>query len=44
MNEQYWGEKKIIPPKKTGGESTDKHISVQDNKIYYYSGLIVIVL
>ena len=39
MNEQYWGEKKIIPPKKTGGESTDKHISVQDNKIYYYSGV-----
>ena len=38
--EKYWGEKqKQTPIKKTGGESNEKHISVQDNKIYFYSGV-----
>ena len=38
--ESNWGEKKIRQPsKKVGVEVTEKHISVQDNKIYYYSGV-----
>jgi ATP-dependent Clp endopeptidase proteolytic subunit ClpP len=36
--ERYWGEKKQSV-KKTNGDSNDKHISVQDNKIYFYSGV-----
>ena len=38
--EKYWGEKKkTSTPRKTGGEVSEKHISVQDNKIYFYSGV-----
>jgi ATP-dependent Clp endopeptidase proteolytic subunit ClpP len=38
--ERYWGEKQKKPaPRKAGGESNEKHISVQDNKIYFYSGV-----
>ena len=36
--ERYWGEKKQ-PVKRTNGDDNDKHISVQDNKIYFYSGV-----
>ena len=36
--ERYWGEKKQ-PVKKTNGDNNEKHISVQDNKIYFYSGV-----
>ena len=36
--ERYWGEKKQ-PVKKTNGDLNEKHISVQDNKIYFYSGV-----
>ena len=39
MVEKYWGEKK--PPVKKGaqpnGVKPEKHISVHENKIYYYS-------
>ena len=39
MNGKYWGEKKT-PARKAGQNSnTDKHISVQENKIYYYSSV-----
>ena len=37
--ERYWGEKKSTPPRKSGTEATEKHISVQDNKVYFYSGV-----
>ena len=37
--EKYWGEKKVTQPRKSGTEATEKHISVQDNKIYFYSGV-----
>ena len=38
--ERHWGEKqKKSTPRKTGGEVSEKHISVQDNKIYFYSGV-----
>ena len=37
--ERHWGEKKVQPKRKTSGEATEKHISVQDNKIYFYSGV-----
>ena len=38
--ERYWGEKqKKSTPRKAGGEVNEKHISVQDNKIYFYSGV-----
>ena len=37
--ERHWGEKQKPAPRKAGGESSEKHISVQDNKIYYYSGV-----
>jgi len=36
--ERYWGEKKQSV-KKTNGDNNEKHISVQDNKIYFYSGV-----
>jgi len=36
--ERYWGEKKESI-NKTNGENNEKHISVQDNKIYFYSGV-----
>ena len=34
--ERYWGEKKVKPIRKTAGEVVEKHISLQDNKIYFY--------
>ncbi len=42
MNEKYWGEQK--PPAKKGaqppnGGKPEKHISVHENKIYYYAGV-----
>jgi len=37
--ERHWGEKQKQRPRKAGGEVTEKHISVQDNKIYFYSGV-----
>jgi len=38
--ERHWGEKqKKQTPRKAGGEAAEKHISVQDNKIYFYSGV-----
>jgi len=38
--ERHWGEKqKKSTPRKVGGEASEKHISVQDNKIYFYSGV-----
>ena len=40
MNEKYWGEKKSptksAPP---NGGKAEKHISVHENKIYYYAGV-----
>jgi len=36
--ERYWGEKKESM-NKTNGDPNEKHISVQDNKIYFYSGV-----
>ena len=35
--ERHWGERKS--PKKAGTANNEKHITVQDNKIYYYSGV-----
>ena len=35
----HWGIKKEKAPRKAGGEATEKHISVQDNRIYFYSGV-----
>ena len=35
----HWGVKKEKTPRKAGGEATEKHISVQDNRIYFYSGV-----
>ena len=37
--ERHWGEKQKPTPRKAGAEATEKHISVQDNKIYFYSGV-----
>jgi len=38
--ERHWGEKqKKQTPRKAAGDATEKHISVQDNKIYFYSGV-----
>ena len=37
--ERHWGEKQKQTPRKVGGEAAEKHISVQDNKIYFYSGV-----
>ena len=41
MNEKYWGEKKSPAKKATqpNGGKPEKHISVHENKIYYYSGV-----
>ena len=36
--ERYWGEKKQSV-NTTNGDNNEKHISVQDNKIYFYSGV-----
>ena len=38
--ERHWGvKKKTSTSRKAGGEVSEKHISVQDNKIYFYSGV-----
>ena len=37
--ERHWGEKQKQAPRKAGGEANEKHISVQDNKIYFYAGV-----
>lgn len=39
MVERHWGEKKSSTRKSTQSSSSDKHISVQENKIYYYSSV-----
>ena len=41
MVEKYWGEKKSPKPKSTSPNSGKpaKHISVHENKIYYYAGV-----
>ena len=41
MNEKYWGEKKSPAKKATqpNGGKPEKHISVHENKIYYYAGV-----
>ena len=36
--QRYWGEKKAVPKRKAG-DANEKHISVQDNKIYFYAGV-----
>ena len=38
MMERYWGERKQSA-NTTSGDNNEKHISVQDNKIYFYSGV-----
>ena len=35
----HWGVKKEKSPRKAGTEANEKHISVQDNRIYFYSGV-----
>jgi ATP-dependent protease ClpP protease subunit len=37
--EKYWGSKEEKPTRKLNADANEKHISVQDNKIYYYSGV-----
>ena len=39
MNDKYWGEKKSPQKKDAQNTPTDKHISVHENKIYYYAGV-----
>ena len=39
MNEKYWGEKKPSQKKSAQGSPPDKHISVHENRVYYYSGV-----
>ena len=41
MDEKYWGEKKSPAPKSAqpNGGKPEKHISVHENKIYYYAGV-----
>ena len=39
MNEKYWGEVKKTPKKAVQKASDEKHISVHENKIYYYAGV-----
>ena len=41
MNGKYWGEKKSPAPKSVSpnGGKPEKHISVHENKIYYYAGV-----
>ena len=35
----HWGVKKPKTLRKAAGDANEKHISVQDNKIYFYSGV-----
>ena len=37
--ERHWGEKQKQTPRKADAAVSEKHISVQDNKIYFYSGV-----
>ena len=41
MNEKYWGEKKppVTKDAQPNGGKPEKHISVHENKIYYYSNV-----
>ena len=39
MNEKYWGEVKKTSKKAVQKPGDEKHISVHENKIYYYSGV-----
>ena len=39
MNEKYWGEVKKTPKKNVQKSGDEKHISVHENKIYYYAGV-----
>ena len=39
MNEKYWGEVKKTPKKAVQKPGDEKHISVHENKIYYYAGV-----
>ena len=39
MMNRHWGEKKLQSKKSAQNVSPEKHISVQDNKIYYYAGV-----
>jgi ATP-dependent protease ClpP protease subunit len=41
MERKYWGEKKSPAPKSASpnGGKPEKHISVHENKIYYYAGV-----
>ena len=39
MMNRHWGDKKLKSKKSAQNVSPEKHISVQDNKIYYYSGV-----
>ena len=39
MNDKYWGEKKPSQKKDAQNTPADKHISVHENKIYYYAGV-----
>jgi len=38
MDEKYWGEKKLNKKKNTKSNE-EKHIAVNENKIYYYAGV-----
>ena len=39
MMNRHWGDKKLKSKKSAQNVSPEKHISVQDNKIYYYAGV-----
>ena len=39
MNEKYWGEVTKTPKKNVQKPGDEKHISVHENKIYYYAGV-----
>ncbi len=39
MNGKYWGEVKKTPKKTAQKPGDEKHISVHENKIYYYAGV-----
>ena len=39
MNEKYWGEVKKTSKKAVQKPGDEKHISVHENKIYYYAGV-----
>ena len=39
MNEKHWGEKKPLKKKNVQNTPPEKHITVHENKIYYYAGV-----